>query len=118
MKASILFLFMIVFLTSGTSQQIDTIYSDVSKVVGKKVNLTINQVSGDQLTQVKETITFDKALKRIETLQRDTANFTQYLQQLKQTEDQIAIERKRIRMLRRDAVDLLDRLQKLLPSLQ
>jgi hypothetical protein len=118
MKASILFLFMIVFLTSGTSQQIDTIYSDVSKVVAKKVNLTINQVSGDQLTQVKETITYDKAIKRIENLQRDTANFTQYLQQLKQTEDQIQIERKRIRMLRKDAVDLLATLRSLLPSLQ
>lgn len=118
MKALILFLFMIVFLTSGTSQQIDTIYSDVSKVVSKKVNLTINQVSGDQLTQVKETITYEKAIKRIENLQRDTANFTQYLTQLKQTEDQIQIERKRIRMLRKDAVDLLDKLRSLLPSLQ
>ncbi len=38
----------------ASAQQIDTIYSDVSKVVAKKVNLTINQVSGDQLTQVKE----------------------------------------------------------------
>jgi uncharacterized protein (DUF2126 family) len=100
------------------AQQIDTIYSDVSKVVAKKVNLTINQVQGDQLTQVKETITYEKAIKRIENLQRDTANFTQYLQQLKQTEDQIQVERKRIRMMRRDAVDLLVRLEKLLPSLQ
>jgi len=118
MKSSILFLFMIIFLTSVSSQQIDTIYSDVSKVVAKKVNLTINQVSGDQLTQVKETITYQKAIKRIENLQRDTANFTQYLQQLKQTEDQIAIERKRIRMMRRDAIELLDKLKGLLPSLQ
>ncbi len=118
MKSSFLFLFMIIFLTSGISQQIDTIYSDVSKVVAKKVNLTINQVSGDQLTQVKESITYDKAVKRIENLQRDTANFTQYLMQLKQTEDQIQIERKRIRMLRKDAVDLLDKLKGLLPSLQ
>ncbi len=100
------------------AQQIDTIYSEVGNVVSKRVNLTTNQVSGDQLTQVKETITYAKALQRIETLQRDTANFTQYLQQLKQTEDQIAIERKRIRMLRRDAVDLLQRLRNLLPSLQ
>jgi hypothetical protein len=102
----------------ASAQQIDTIYSDVSKVVAKKVNLTINQVSGDQLTQVKETITYDKALKRIENLQRDTANFTQYLIQLKQTEDQIAIERKRIRMMRRDAIELLDKLKGLLKSLQ
>jgi hypothetical protein len=100
------------------AQQIDTIYSDVTKVVDKKVNLTINQVQGDQLTQVKETITYDKAIKRIEALQRDTANFTQYLQQLKQTEDQIAIERKRIRMMRRDAIELLEKLKGLLPSLQ
>ena len=118
MKSLILFLFMIIFLTSGTSQQIDTIYSDVSKVVAKKVNLTINQVSGDQLTQVKETINYEKAIKRIENLQRDTANFTQYLTQLKQTEDQIQIERKRIRMMRRDAVELLDKLKGLLKSLQ
>ena len=102
----------------ASAQQIDTIYSDVSKVVAKKVNLTINQVSGDQLTQVKESITYDKAIKRIENLQRDTANFTQCLQHLQQTEDQIQVERKRIRMMRRDAVDLLDRLEKLLPSLQ
>jgi hypothetical protein len=102
----------------ASAQQIDTIYSDVSKVVAKKVNLTINQVSGDQLTQVKETITYQKAIKRIENLQRDTANFTQYLQQLKQTEDQIQIERKRIRMMRRDAIELLDKLKGLLPSLQ
>ncbi len=102
----------------ASAQQIDTIYSDVSKVVAKKVNLTINQVSGDQLTQVKETITYDKALKRIENLQRDTANFTQYLIQLKQTEDQIQIERKRIRMMRRDAIELLDKLKGLLKSLQ
>ena len=100
------------------AQQIDTIYSEVGKVVAKKVNLTINQVQGDQLTQVKESITYDKALKRIEALQRDTANFTQYLTQLKQTEDQIQIERKRIRMLRKDAVDLLATLRSLLPSLQ
>lgn len=100
------------------AQQIDTIYSDVSKVVAKKVNLTVNKVNGDQLTQIKETITYEKAVKKIETLQRDTANFTQYLQQLNQTETQIQIERKRIRMMRRDAVDLLDRLEKLLPSLQ
>ena len=102
----------------ASAQQIDTIYSDVSKVVAKKVNLTINQVSGDQLTQVKETITYQKAIKRIENLQRDTANFTQYLIQLKQTEDQIAIERKRIRMMRRDAIELLDKLKGLLKSLQ
>ena len=102
----------------GNSQQIDTIYSEVGKVVAKKVNLTVNQVNGDQLTQVKETITFDKAIKKIETLQRDTANFTQYLQQLNQTETAIQVERKRIRMMRRDAIDLLDRLKKLLPSLQ
>jgi hypothetical protein len=100
------------------AQQIDTIYSEVGKVVAKKVNLTINQVQGDQLTQVKESITYDKAIKRIEALERDTANFTQYLQQLKQTEDQIQIERKRIRMLRKDAVDLLTTLRSLLPSLQ
>jgi len=100
------------------AQQIDTIYSDVSKVVAKKVNLTINQVSGDQLTQVKETITYGKAIKRIENLQRDTANFQQYLQQLNQTEAQIQIERKRIRMMRRDAVELLEKLKGLLPSLQ
>lgn len=102
----------------ASAQQIDTIYSDVSKVVAKKVNLTINQVSGDQLTQVKETITYQKAIKRIENLQRDTANFTQYLQQLKQTEDQIQIERKRIRMMRRYAIELLDKLKGLLKSLQ
>ena len=102
----------------ASAQQIDTIYSDVSKVVAKKVNLTINQVSGDQLTQVKETITYDKALKRIENLQRDTANFTQYLIQLKQTEDQIAIERKRIRMMRMDAIELLDKLKGLLKRSQ
>lgn len=102
----------------ASAQQIDTIYSEVGNVVSKRVNLTINQVSGDQLTQVKETITYDKALKRIEALQRDTANFTQYLTQLKQTEDQISVERKRIRMMRRDAVALLERLRNLLPSLQ
>lgn len=102
----------------GNSQQIDTIYSEVSKVVAKKANLTINQTSGDQLTQIKETITFEKAVKKIENLQKDTSNFSQYLQQLNQTETAIQIERKRIRMMRRDAVDLLDRLKKLLPSLQ
>lgn len=114
---SLIFLFILIGL-GASAQQIDTIYSDISKVVAKKVNLTINQVSGDQLTQVKETITYDKAIKRIENLQRDTANFTQYLQQLKQTEDQIAIERKRIRMMRRDAIELLEKLKNLLPSLQ
>ena len=113
-----LVLIFMTFAMVGNSQQIDTIYSEVGKVVAKKVNLTVNQVNGDQLTQVKETITYDKAIKKIETLQRDTANFTQYLQQLNQTETQIQIERKRIRMMRRDAVDLLNRLEKLLPSLQ
>ena len=115
---SLIFLTIMTFAMVGNSQQIDTIYSEVSKVVSKKSNLTINQVSGDQITQVKETITYDKALKRIENLQRDTANFTQYLIQLKQTEDQIAIERKRIRMMRRDAIELLDKLKGLLKSLQ
>lgn len=114
---SLIFLFSLMSIM-GSAQQIDTIYSEVGKVVAKKVNLTINQVQGDQLTQVKQTITYDKAIKRIENLQRDTANFTQYLTQLKQTEDQIAIERKRIRMLRKDAVDLLATLRSLLPSLQ
>ncbi|MFZ1558917.1 MAG: hypothetical protein WAT37_03280 [Saprospiraceae bacterium] len=113
-----LVLIFMTFAMVGNSQQIDTIYSEVGKIVAKKVNLTVNQVNGDQLTQVKETITFDKAIKKIETLQRDTANFTQYLQQLNQTENQIQVERKRIRMMRRDAIDLLDRLKKLLPSLQ
>ena len=113
-----LVLIFMTFAMVGNSQQIDTIYSEVGKVVAKKVNLTVNQVNGDQLTQVKETITFDKAIKKIETLQRDTANFTQYLQQLNQTENQIQVERKRIRMMRRDAIELLDRLKKLLPSLQ
>ena len=117
MKSLMLLSFM-TFAMVGNSQQIDTIYSEVGKVVAKKANLTINQTSGDQLTQIKETITYEKAVKKIETLQRDTANFTQYLQQLNQTETQIQIERKRIRMMRRDAVDLLDRLEKLLPSLQ
>ena len=114
---SLVLIFM-TFAMVGNSQKIDTIYSEVGKVVAKKVNLTVNQVNGDQLTQVKETITFDKAIKKIETLQRDTSYFTQYLQQLNQTETQIQIERKRIRMMRRDAIELLDRLQKLLPSLQ
>ena len=114
---SLVLIFM-TFAMVGNSQKIDTIYSEVGKVVAKKVNLTVNQVNGDQLTQVKETITFDKAIKKIETLQRDTSYFTQYLQQLNQTETQIQIERKRIRMMRRDAVDLLNRLEKLLPSLQ
>ena len=116
MKSLILLFSLMSIMTSA--QQIDTIYSDVSKVVAKKVNLTINQVQGDQLTQVKETITYQKAIKRIENLQSDTANFTQYLQQLKQTEDQIQVERKRIRMMRRDAIELLDKLKSLLPSLQ
>ena len=117
MKSLMLLSFM-TFAMVGNSQQIDTIYSEVGKVVGKKANLTINQTNGDQLTQIKETITFEKAVKKIENLQRDTSNFTQYLQQLNQTENQIQIERKRIRMMRRDAVDLLVRLEKLLPSLQ
>ena len=117
MKSLMLLSFM-TFAMVGNSQQIDTIYSEVDKVVAKKVNLTVNKVNGDQLTQIKETITYEKAVKKIETLQRDTANFTQYLQQLNQTENQIQIERKRIRMMLRDAIDLLDRLKKLLPSLQ
>lgn len=117
MKSLMLLSFM-TFAMVGNSQKIDTIYSEVGKVVAKKANLTINQTNGDQLTQVKETITYEKAVKKIETLQRDTANFTQYLQQLNQTETAIQIERKRIRMMRRDAVDLLNRLEKLLPSLQ
>jgi hypothetical protein len=33
----------------GNSQQIDTIYSEVGKVVAKKANLTINQTNGDNL---------------------------------------------------------------------
>lgn len=115
---SLIFLTIMTFAMVGNSQQIDTIYSEVSKVVSKKSNLTINQVSGDQITQVKETITYDKAIKKIEALQKDTINFSQYLNQLKQTEDQIAIERKKIRMLRKDAVDLLEKLKALLPSLQ
>ena len=93
MKTLILLAFM-TFAMVGNSQQIDTIYSEVGKVVAKKANLTINQTSGDQLTQIKETITYEKAVKKIETLQRDTANFTQYLQQLNQTENQIAQSRR------------------------
>jgi hypothetical protein len=100
------------------AQQIDTIYSDLGKVVAKKVNLTINQVQGDQVTQIRESYNYAKALKKIESLQVDTASFTTYLQQLKQTEDQIQVERKRIRMIRKDAIELLDKLKGLLPSLQ
>lgn len=116
MKA--LILLAMTFATVGNSQAIDTIYSEIGIVVSKKVNITVNQVSGDQLTQIKETMTYEKAVKRIENLQRDTANFSLYLTQLKQTENQIEIERKRIRMMRRDAIDLLEKLRNLLPKLQ
>jgi uncharacterized protein YxjI len=117
MKSLILLVFSL-FSLAACAQQIDTIYSETGSVVSKKFNLTVNQVSGDQLTQVKESINYVKALKRIALLEKDTANYTQYLQQLKQTEDQIAIERKRIRMMRRNAAALLEKLKTLLPSLQ
>lgn len=113
------FFILITFLAlNAKGQQIDTIFSELGTVSKNKVNLTINSVSGDQLTQVKESINYDKAVKRIEQLQRDTANLTQYLKQLNQSEEQIQVERKRVRMMRRDAVALINRLNKILTTLK
>ena len=117
MKTLVVLTFM-TFAMVGNSQQIDTIYTQLATVTDKKVNMTINQVSGDQITQIKESINFDKAVKKIEALQHDSTKFIQYLQQLNQTENQIKVERKRIRLMQKDAADLLARLRSLLPSLQ
>jgi len=106
------------FVAVDVSGQIDTVYSELSKVEKKKVNIIVNRVNGEELTQIKEAFNYEKALKRIEALQRDTASFENYLDQLKHQEKMLENERKRIRMLRRDAINLLEKLNALLPNLK
>ena len=104
--------------TSSLSAQIDTIYSDLTPVMMKKTTIKVTSITGDEITEKREVITYDKALKKIEQLARDTAQFTQYFKSMKNMEDNLLAEKRRVIMIRRDAVATLKKLNALLNSLK
>ena len=103
---------------AATAQQIDTIYTSLTPVTSKRTTLVITTAAGDQTTETKEVYNLNKAEKKLESLGRDTTQYNQYLDQLDQTEKQIRIERRKARLLKRDAIDLIDKLRKILPNLK
>lgn len=111
-------LILLFFTFAATAQQIDTIYTDVAPVKSKRTNITVTTISGDVVTESKQAYNIEKAEKKLEAITRDTAQMSQYLLQLEQTENQIKVERRRIRLMRRDAIDLIDKLRKILPQLK
>ena len=116
MKSLILLFSLFTF--AATAQQIDTIYTDLTPVKLKRTTLVITTAAGDQVTETKEVFNLAKAEKKLEALERDTTQYNQYLVQLDQTEQQIKIERRKARLLKRDAIDLIDKLRKILPNLK
>jgi hypothetical protein len=108
-------IFILLFAASIQAQ--DTIV--LSNVVGKKTTMRIQSkdTSGVE-TEIKEVLTYAKAVKKIEQLVQDTTMLNQRLEQMLQFEKQITEERKKTRNQKRQSVVLIERLKKLLPSLQ
>jgi hypothetical protein len=88
-------------------------------VVSKKTTMRIQtkDTSGVE-TEIKEALTYAKAVKKIEQLVQDTTMLNQRIEQMTQFEKQLAEERKKTRNQKRQSVALIERLKKLLPSLK
>ena len=114
MKQVIFFLF----LSISLNAQIDTIYSDFTPVKSKRTTLKVTSTTGEEITEKREIIDYEKAIKKIERIKQDTAQFSQYILNLRDMEKNIEVEKRRVRMMRRDAMDVLDRLNKLLNTLK
>jgi plasmid maintenance system antidote protein VapI len=114
MKTVILFLF----LSISLHAQIDTIYTDFTPVRSKATTIKVTTKAGDEITEKKESITYDKALLKIERLKQDTAQYNQFFINIKRMEESFNLEKKRIRMMRRDAIATLERLNNLLNTLK
>ena len=108
-------IFILLFAASMQAQ--DTII--LSNVVAKKTTMRIQtkDTSGIE-TEIREVLTHDKAVKKIEQLTQDTLMLNQRLEQMSVFEKQIAEEKKKARNQKRQSVALITRLKKLLPSLK
>ena len=97
-------------------QSQDTIL--VSTVKNKKTTVAVitKDTSGVE-TEIREILTYDKAVERIKKLEQDTTMLNQHLQQMEMIENQIKVERQKARQQKRQSANLIDRLKKLLPSL-
>ena len=106
----------IILLFAGCMQAQDTIL--LSNVVAKKTTLRIitKDTSGVE-TEVKEVLTYDKAVDRLKRLEQDTTMLNQHLNQMDMIENQITSERRKARNQKRQAIGLIERLKNLLPSL-
>jgi uncharacterized protein YllA (UPF0747 family) len=111
---SLIILFL--FITFGATAQSDTIL--ITKPVNKQVNIQIVNIDTSGIkTEVSETLTYEKAIKRIVKLKQDSFNLEQQSNQITQFENQIKTEKIRIRKQQNQTINLIDRLKKLLPSL-
>lgn len=90
----------------------------VSTVKNKRTTVAIitKDTSGVE-TEVREVLTYEKAVERIKRLEQDTTMLNQHLQQMDMIENQIKVERQKARQQKRQSINLIDRLKKLLPSL-
>jgi septal ring factor EnvC (AmiA/AmiB activator) len=107
----------IILLFAAGLQAQDTIM--LSNVVAKKTTLRVitKDTSGVE-TEVKEVLTYAKAVDRLKRLEQDTTMLNQHLSQMDRIENQITSERRKARNQKRQAIGLIDRLKALLPSLQ
>ena len=110
-----LVIFMLLFACSTQAQ--DTIM--LSNVVAKKTIMRIQtkDTSGVE-TEIKEVLTHEKAVKKIEQLVQDTIILNQRIAQMAQIEKQLVGERKKTINQKMQSVALIKRLKKLLPSLK
>ena len=114
MKAVIFFLF----LSIGLNAQIDTIYTELTPVRMKRTTIKVTTTVGDEINEKREIIDYEKALKKIERLSMDTTYYSENLKNLREMEKNIEAEKRRIRMMRRDAIEVLTRLNNLLNTLK
>lgn len=104
--------------TSCAAQKIDTIFTNVSKISGKKVTVISTEMRDDG-SEVSTKVIFDKAKAELEIdrMKLDTAALTKYLDNIEQSEIKMKNERWLIKQKRRVIEELLDKLSKLLKDL-
>jgi len=106
----------IILLFAAGLQAQDTIL--LSNVVNKRTTLrVITKDTANVETEIREVLTYDKAVERIKRLSQDTTMLNQHLQQMDMIENQITSERRKARNQKRQAIGLIERLKNLLPSL-
>ncbi|MBP6538887.1 MAG: hypothetical protein KA234_01025 [Saprospiraceae bacterium] len=110
--------FFLLLLSVGLTAQVDTIYSDLTPVRSKKTTIKVTSITGDEITEKREVIDYDKAVKKMERITQDTAQYTQYLKNITDMEKNLIAEKRRVRMMRRDAVGTLERLNKILAEIK